>query len=68
LRREITLGLANKEGGAHVDADISAKYKRLLASDFVRLTIDGKDMPPLKMENGTIDSWKLRKRPTRFYR
>lgn len=29
-RKEVVLGLANKEGGAHVDADMSTRYQQLL--------------------------------------
>jgi hypothetical protein len=38
-RRELILGLANKEG-AHVDADLSEKYRLLLQSQFFQIKIN----------------------------
>ena len=35
-RREIVLGLANKEGGAHVDTDIPEKYRKLMGYGSLR--------------------------------
>jgi len=43
-RRELILGLSNKEGGAHVDADISEKYQRLIGSKFLSLKINDSDL------------------------
>lgn len=43
-RRELILGLSNKEGGAHVDADITEKYRNLLASKFFNAKINDKDL------------------------
>jgi hypothetical protein len=43
-RRELILGLSNKEGGAHVDADISEKYQALMASKFFSVKINDKDL------------------------
>jgi hypothetical protein len=46
-RRELVLGLCNKEGGAHVDANISAKYKNILESKFLSLKVDNTDLGAL---------------------
>jgi len=43
-RRELILGLSNKEGGAHVDADITEKYKNLMASKFFNAKINDVDL------------------------
>ena len=48
-RRELILGLTNKEGGAHVDADISDKYKNLLASKFFSAKIDDVDLGAIRI-------------------
>lgn len=48
-RRELVLGLANKEGGAHVDADISAKYRAVLGSQLVRANLNGTDIGALNL-------------------
>ena len=48
-RRELILGLSNKEGGAHVDDDISKKYKNLLASEFLSFGIQGTKPGPLNI-------------------
>ena len=48
-RRELILGLANKEGGAHVDAEISAKYQRLLESKFFSAKINDKILGPVNL-------------------
>jgi hypothetical protein len=48
-RRELVLGLANKEGGAHVDDRMPVKYKLLLGSKFVQFKINQIDLGPLNM-------------------
>jgi hypothetical protein len=48
-RRELFLGLSNKEGGAHVDADISEKYKNLLASKFFSAKINDVDLGAIRI-------------------
>jgi hypothetical protein len=48
-RRELILGLANKEGGAHVDAHITKRYKLLLESKFVQFKINDIDLGPLNI-------------------
>jgi len=48
-RRELILGLSNKEVGAHVDADISERYKNLLASKFFCFKINDLDLGPLRL-------------------
>jgi hypothetical protein len=47
-RKEIILGVADKEGGAHVDADISAKYEAILTSKMVVLKAKDVDVEPLR--------------------
>jgi hypothetical protein len=36
-RKEVVLGLANKEGGTHVDTDITERYQQLIECDFLRV-------------------------------
>jgi hypothetical protein len=48
-RRELILGLSNKEGGAHVDADISEKYTNLLASRFFCFKINDVELGPIRI-------------------
>lgn len=48
-RRDLILGLANKEGGAHVDADISERYKRVLESKFVYAKINDTNVGALNI-------------------
>lgn len=36
-RKEVVLGLANREGGAHVDTEITQKYQQLLAYGGLRM-------------------------------
>jgi hypothetical protein len=43
-RKELILGLVNKEGGAHVDAEISLKYRQLIESRFVQTKINDVEM------------------------
>jgi hypothetical protein len=43
-RKEITLTLANKEGGAHVDPKLPPKYTQLLASKPIRFVVDGNEV------------------------
>jgi hypothetical protein len=47
-RKEVILGLANKEGGAHVDTDISQKYQQLLASKSLQMGT-GTEVTPLNL-------------------
>ncbi len=47
-RKEIVLGLANKEGGAHVDVDLSRRYAQLLASKQLQIG-NGKETTPLNL-------------------
>jgi hypothetical protein len=49
FRRELVLGLANKEGGAHVDADIPKRYQLVLDSQFVRFKINDTDLGALNV-------------------
>lgn len=48
-RMEIVLGLANKEGGAHVDINISTKYRQLLASEQLKIGINGQSVTALNL-------------------
>jgi hypothetical protein len=47
-RKEIVLGLANKEGGAHVDVDLSRRYAQLLASKQLQIG-NGTETTPLNL-------------------
>lgn len=42
--RELVMGLSNKAGGAHVDEDIPEKYKKLMASQFLKIKINDIDL------------------------
>jgi hypothetical protein len=48
-RRELVLGLANKEGGAHVDTDISGRYQKLLQSKSLQIGWGGNTTSPLNL-------------------
>lgn len=48
-RRELVLGLANKEGGAHVDPDISKRYHQLLESKSVHFGWNKETVAPLNV-------------------
>lgn len=48
-RKEIVLGLSNKEGGAHVDANITTKYRQLLASEQLKIGVNGGAVTPLNL-------------------
>ena len=48
-RRELILGLSHKEGGTHVDDDISQKYQNVMASKFFTFKLAGTDVPPLSI-------------------
>ena len=48
-RRELILGLANKEGGAHVDPDITLRYRQILESKFVHAKINDVDLGALNV-------------------
>jgi hypothetical protein len=48
-RKELILGLTNKEGGAHVDVDMPKKYQLLLKSHFVQFKINDIDLGPLNV-------------------
>jgi hypothetical protein len=47
-RKEIVLGLADKEGGTHVDPDISAKYQQLLDCKTLRVGFN-QQLEPLNL-------------------
>ena len=49
FRRELVMGLANKEGGAHVDSDIPKRYQMVLDSQFVHSMINDIDLGPLNI-------------------
>jgi len=49
FRRELVLGLANKEGGTHVDADIPKRYQMVLDSQFVHAKINDMDLGALNI-------------------
>jgi hypothetical protein len=48
-RREIALGLADKEGGAHVDVNLPERYQRLLASKQLQIGWGKDDVSPLNL-------------------
>ena len=52
-RKELILGLTNKEGGAHVDADISKKYQLLLQSKFLSIKLNDTEVKPVNVSRLT---------------
>ncbi len=48
-RKEIVRGLADKEGGAHVDTDINPKYQQLLDSKSLQLGWNQEAVSPLNL-------------------
>jgi hypothetical protein len=48
-RKEIVLGLANKEGGAHVDTDITKKYQLLLECKSFQVGWSKETVSPLNL-------------------
>ena len=48
-RREIVLGLADKEGGAHVDVNLSPRYRQLLDSKQLQMGWNEEGMSPLNL-------------------
>ena len=48
-RKEIVRGLADKEGGAHVDTDINPKYQQLLDSKSLQLGWNQEAVSPLNV-------------------
>lgn len=48
-RRELVLGLANKEGGAHVDPNISRRYQLHLASRPLHIGYNKQEVTPLNI-------------------
>src|SRR5262249_42571464 len=48
-RREIVLGLANKEGGAHVDPDISQRYQQLMENKSLQVGYNKEEVSPLNL-------------------
>lgn len=49
MRKELVLGLANKEGGAHVDERMPAKYRLLMESKFINFKINEINLGPLNI-------------------
>jgi hypothetical protein len=47
-RREVILGVANKEG-AHVDDDMTVKFRNLLESKFFRATVNDVELGPINL-------------------
>jgi hypothetical protein len=48
-RKEIILGLANKEGGAHVDVNLPRRYRQLLASRQLQIGWNNEGVSPLNL-------------------
>lgn len=48
-RREIVLGLANKEGGVHVDSDISKRYQQLMENKSLQVGYSQETVSPLNL-------------------
>lgn len=52
-RREVVLGVADKEG-AHVDDDMSEHYRRVLESTPIKFTIGGVELEPVNVTRFTV--------------
>lgn len=48
-RKEIVLGLAEKEGGAHVDTNLSQRYRQLIESKQLQIGPSNKGVTPLNL-------------------
>jgi hypothetical protein len=48
-RKEIVLGLADKEGGAHVDVDLPDRYRQLMASQQLQIGWNKESVSPLNL-------------------
>jgi hypothetical protein len=48
-RKEVGLGLADKEGGAHVDVNLSPRYRPLLASQQLQVGWNEQAVSPLNL-------------------
>jgi len=48
-RKEIVLGLADKEGGAHVDVNISQRYRQLIESKQLQIGWNADGVAPLNL-------------------
>jgi hypothetical protein len=48
-RKEIVLGLSNKEGGAHVDTDMTKKYRQLLDCKSLQVGWNQEGVSPLNL-------------------
>jgi hypothetical protein len=48
-RKEIALGLADKEGGAHVDVNVSPRYQQLMASKQFQIGWEKEGVTPLNL-------------------
>ncbi len=48
-RKEIILGLSNKEGGAHVDVNLPLRYQQLLASQQLQIGWNKEGVTPLNL-------------------
>jgi len=48
-RRELILGLSDKEGGAHVDGDISEKYMKIMTSKFFNTKVGSGAIEPVSV-------------------
>lgn len=48
-RREIILGLADKEGGAHVDVNLSPRYRQLIESKQLQIGWNNEGVTPLNL-------------------
>ncbi len=52
-RKEVILGVANKEG-AHVDDDMTENYRNVLESKPIRFTVSGIDLEPINVTRFTL--------------
>jgi hypothetical protein len=55
-RREVVLGVADKEG-AHVDDDMSDNYRKVLESQPLQFSVDGIDLEPINVTRFTVGQW-----------
>jgi hypothetical protein len=48
-RKEIVLGLADKEGGAHVDSNLNQRYRQLIESKQFQIGVNKQSVSPLNL-------------------
>lgn len=53
-KKDLTLILANKEGGAHVDVDLPKDYVDLIGNSPIRAVVNGRESEPLNLARFSV--------------